>query len=79
VIVDFFWQQNWILQECSFYDTTSVAPNPSLNLQQFDEIVFTSPSTVDAFIQFFKQLPHDKQLTCIGPITAAYLKSKINI
>ena len=51
------------------YDTVfqKIEPVPDLNL--FDEIVFTSPSTVDGFLRIFEKLPRDKKLTAIGPIT----------
>jgi uroporphyrinogen-III synthase len=35
----------------------------------FDEIVFTSPSTVAAFKEIFGALPRGKKLVAIGPIT----------
>ena len=51
---------------------------PDLNL--CDEIVFTSPSTVDAFIDLCGSLPEDIQLTPIGPITKNKLKEcKVNL
>ena len=51
------------------YDTVSVKREPVPNLEEFDEIVFTSPSTVEAFCQIYGKLPKDKKLTPIGPVT----------
>lgn len=59
------------------YDTLFQVPHPLPNLADIDEIVFTSPSTVDGFLRIFGKLPRDKILTPIGPITAAYLKTHI--
>jgi uroporphyrinogen-III synthase len=49
------------------------------DLESFDEIVFTSPSTVEAFLQIFKTMPFHIQAIAIGPITAHALKEKIGI
>lgn len=54
---------------CLLYDTfctnKEVCPDPN----QFDEIVFTSPSTVRAFLQIYGKFPLQVNLTAIGPIT----------
>ncbi len=55
------------------YVTTPHAPGPLPDLNTVDEIVFTSPSTLDAYLKVFGALPSDKVLTPIGPITAAHL------
>jgi uroporphyrinogen-III synthase len=51
-------------------------PEPDLSL--FDEIVFTSPSTVEGFIQIFGALPQDKRLTAIGPVTQEAINLRQN-
>jgi hydroxymethylbilane synthase len=56
-----------------FYDTHTKKQNPLPSLDQFDEIVFTSPSIVKAFIECYGALPKDKILTPIGPITKNFL------
>jgi uroporphyrinogen-III synthase len=56
-------------QACDLYDTVAQALEPKPDLDQVDEIVFTSPSTVRAFIEIFGSLPNDKQLTAVGPVT----------
>jgi len=61
---------------CDLYDTEIQQPEPLPDLQQMDEIVFTSPSTVNAFLHIFGAIPKEIKITCIGPITAAYLKKK---
>ncbi len=51
------------------YDTLFQKPEPVPDLDAIDEIVFTSPSTVEGFIRIFGALPRNKKLTAIGPIT----------
>lgn len=66
---------NWLKDEsinhhsCVFYDTIFQKPLKLPDPEDYDEIIFTSPSTVDAFINFFGSPPENKQLTFIGPIT----------
>lgn len=43
------------------------------HLKDADELVFTSPSTVAAFITLYGPIPRDKQITSIGPVTAEAL------
>jgi uroporphyrinogen-III synthase len=51
------------------YCTVFQKLEPIPNLKDFDEIVFTSPSTVEGFLRIYGSLPQDKKLTAIGPIT----------
>jgi uroporphyrinogen-III synthase len=53
---------------CQLYDTLPRYP-PDIDIVSFDEIVFTSPSTVNAFFQFFGAFPDNKIFSCIGPVT----------
>jgi uroporphyrinogen-III synthase len=55
------------------YTTKFQCPEPIPKLNEFDEIVFTSPSTVEGFLRIYKELPKDKKLTAIGPVTKAAL------
>lgn len=61
----------------AIYDTHFQKPLPVPNLEDFDEIVFTSPSTVEGFLQIFGKLPKNKKLTAIGPITEKAINSNI--
>ncbi len=63
--------------DCIFYDTYPNRHLPPIDLNQFDEIIFTSPSTVDAFKELLGEIPMDKQITAIGPVTQAYLNTFI--
>ena len=69
------------LQSCNIhflsldlYDTLLQKPEPVPSLDLISEIIFTSPSTVEGFLQIFKQIPQGKKLTCIGPITEKALR-----
>ncbi len=54
---------------CNLYQTIFQRPKPHPDFQKIHEIIFTSPSTVEAFIAAFGFFPSDVQLSCIGPIT----------
>lgn len=60
---------------CSIYEPQLQIAFPIPCLSLFDELVFTSPSVVDAFIKIFGPIPWEKQITSIGPVTAKYLDS----
>jgi uroporphyrinogen-III synthase len=51
------------------YETVFLKPDPLPSLDAFDEIVFTSPSTVQSFLELYGSFPPNKKLTGIGPIT----------
>lgn len=51
------------------YETVFQKLEPVPDLESFDEIVFTSPSTVEGFLRIFGSFPRDTRLTAIGPIT----------
>jgi uroporphyrinogen-III synthase len=69
VISDYCREAGVRLSECILYDTVVRMPHPLPDLSIFEEIVFTSPSCVDAFIEIFGPLPREKRLTAIGPVT----------
>lgn len=74
VISHFLIHRKIPFHECILYDTEMQCPHPSPDLSLVDEIIFTSPSTVDAFLQKFGHLPTNKTLTAIGPVTASRLQ-----
>lgn len=71
---DYFVQKGLRYRESLLYDTLPLKPEILPNLAHFDEIHFTSPSTVEAFIQFYGHLPRDRVLKAIGPVTEAAIK-----
>ena len=60
--------------DCIVYDTLPNKVTPLPSLDEYDEIVFTSPSTVNAFLDLFGPLPKDKILTAIGSVTESKLE-----
>lgn len=75
LIANYLYEQFIPYAECILYDTKFIEPAHLPNLKQFNEIVFTSPSTVDAFIKAYDTLPTNKKLTPIGPVTGSHLQS----
>ena len=69
VIINFFQKNHILFQDCFIYDTITQKKQPIPNLEDIDEIIFTSPSTIKAFLEIFSAIPLDKKLTTIGPIT----------
>jgi uroporphyrinogen-III synthase len=69
ILLNFFKEQKIRFQACDLYDTVTQALDPKPDLTQVDEIVFTSPSTVKAFLEIFGRFPSGKKLSAIGPIT----------
>lgn len=78
VIKDFLVTQKICHTTCVLYDSQPQFPQPLPALGDFDEIVFTSPSTVKAFLQIFGQFPPHAQLIAIGPVTAHFLETQRN-
>lgn len=75
LIKDFLLEQKICHTTCPLYDS-QVRNHPDLPcLENFDEIVFTSPSTVHAFLHIFGSFPPHAKLVAIGPITANCLKN----
>ncbi|MBI5272495.1 MAG: uroporphyrinogen-III synthase [Chlamydiia bacterium] len=57
------------------YDTVIQCPRMAPDLSLYEEIVFTSPSTVEGFLKIFGKLPEGIRLTAIGAVTRAALMS----
>ena len=49
-----------------------------VNINHFKRIVFTSPSTIDNFIELYGKLPEDTEFITRGPITQAHLEEVMN-
>ncbi|OGN56785.1 MAG: hypothetical protein A3D96_07205 [Chlamydiae bacterium RIFCSPHIGHO2_12_FULL_44_59] len=56
------------------YKTKFQKPEPVPNLEDFSEVVFTSPSTVEGFLRIYGELPKGKKLIAIGPVTEAQIQ-----
>ncbi len=61
-------------QVCPLYDTKTRWPEKKPDLKNFDEVCFTSPSTVRAFQAVFGKVPKGMKVSAIGPITEYNLK-----
>jgi uroporphyrinogen-III synthase len=75
VLKDFLNQMAICHQSCALYDPQTIPYSTLPSLDKFDEVMFTSPSTVKAFLTYFQTFPPHLKLTAIGPVTARYLKS----
>ncbi|MGB7977540.1 MAG: uroporphyrinogen-III synthase [Chlamydiales bacterium] len=72
-LTDFMQERQIPFHAVDLYDTHFQRLEPIPDLAEFDEIVFTSPSTVRGFLQIYGTLPKGKKLTPIGPVTASFL------
>lgn len=77
LLIHFFRERGIRYQACDIYDTLLQKPDSLPNIEEVDEIVFTSPSTVSAFLQIFSKIPEGKKLTVSGPITEHILKKHV--
>lgn len=75
-LVEYFQANKIPFFALELYTTEFQCPEPIPNLEEFDEIVFTSPSTVEGFLRIYKTLPKSKKLTPIGPITQEALSGR---
>ena len=75
LIPDYLKANNIDYFDCVLYDTIPRKSEPAFNLDLIDEIVFTSPSCVDAFVQAYGKIPANKIISSIGPVTTAALLS----
>lgn len=64
---------------CIFYDTVLNLPKELPDISCFEEIIFTSSSTVDAFYTIFGRPSPDQRLTCIGPVTEKHLHKMLEL
>lgn len=64
----------WRTCVIDLYETHFQCLEPVPDLADFERIVFTSPSTVQGFLKIYGELPKDKELVAIGPITESALQ-----
>jgi uroporphyrinogen-III synthase len=77
ILLDFCKENQIRYIACDLYDTVFQCLKPIPDLKDFDEIVFTSPSTVESFLRIYKKIPIDKALSSIGSITKAALDKNL--
>lgn len=73
ILVDFLRAAGVAFCAVTLYKTELLKPKVVPDLNEFEEIIFTSPSTVEAFFQLFQNIPMNVKLTPIGPITSKAL------
>jgi hydroxymethylbilane synthase len=73
-IGNFLCNNDYRFIECILYDTIPLPPKEKPSLIEIDEIYFTSPSCIDAYLSIFGALPLDKKLKTQGQITESYLQ-----
>lgn len=62
------------VQICDLYDTVAELPSSLPDLTKYKEVIFSSPSTIEAFSLAFSSVPKSLKLKAIGPITEYCLK-----
>jgi len=77
ILLDFCERHHIRYIACDLYDTIFQRLEPVPDLREFDEIIFTSPSTVEGFLRIYKKIPIDKACSAIGPITKATLSKHL--
>lgn len=77
VISQFLERESISFVSCDLYETECVTPLPKPDLSRVRTIVFTSPSTVEGFLQAYSSFPEGVELQCIGPITQKKLLREV--
>lgn len=77
VLTNFFKERGILCLACDFYDTVEQELAPRPDLTSVDEIIFTSPSTVEGFLKIYGTLPQTKKLLAIGQITRQSLSEQL--
>ncbi len=75
LLTDYLARSGYSFKAIDLYDTHFQKPGPLPDLEQFDEIIFTSPSTVDGFCALELKIPEHVILTAIGPVTQLRLSN----
>ncbi len=60
------------------YWTERLRPDPLPCLEEFDEVIFTSPSTVDAFFACYPHWPEKVRFCSLGAVTQTALERYLN-
>jgi uroporphyrinogen-III synthase len=69
LLLDYLKEKKVKLSVLDLYETVLQKLEPVPDLSQIEEIVFTSPSTIEGFLQIYGSLPSHIRLTAIGPVT----------
>jgi uroporphyrinogen-III synthase len=74
-LASFLEKEGYAYQILDLYDTISQKPEIKISLAEIDEIVFTSPSTVEGFFEIYPQVPEGIKVTFQGPVTEGYYET----
>jgi uroporphyrinogen-III synthase len=73
LLLQFFIENKICHTAFTLYETRTIKNPPPLDFSGIEEIIFTSPSTVNSFLELFHSFPPGAKLTAIGPITRRVL------
>lgn len=76
-LVEYLEKRKVSFEVVDLYDTEFIKQK-EWNLDYFDEVVFTSPSTVDGFFNIYEKIPIQLHVKTIGPITNKYLVLQVS-
>ena len=74
VLLTFLQESGLSFTHAILYDTQSIPPKEPIDLNSIDELYFSSPSTLDAFLEFFHTLPESIFIKTEGSVTCEYIK-----
>lgn len=77
LLSDFMALNHISFRESILYSTQTKKNLKKPNLTQFDQLIFTSPSCVTAFLEVFGSFPREIDLKAIGPITLKILNNHL--
>ncbi len=77
ILYDYFDEHHVRLHYPVLYDTVTKIPDPLVDLEKYQAVFFTSPSTVDAFFEVYGKPPLHLELRTIGTVTESYLQSRL--
>lgn len=75
ILAEWLQRKEVCYQMFDLYQTFARRVAPLPNLDEFDEIVFTSPSTVEAFLEIYGAIPPGIKISPIGPVTQQAIAS----
>ena len=74
ILLNFLRKNKISFEDCELYKPVFQQPCSTPSLSDYDTIFFSSPSTIDGFLNVFHTFPKDKNYCCVGPVTKAHLE-----
>ena len=66
-------------QICTLYDMCKRRPYEVSDLNEIDEVIFTTPIAVDVFFEIYRQVPKQIKLHPIGPMARERLRTALHV